>query len=51
MHRKPYSRGAGSLATEFGLIGQAFAEAFRGMGSSARFDSRRSRLLSRCGGR
>jgi hypothetical protein len=49
MHRKPNSRTAGSLATEFRLIGQAIAEAFRGMKSSARFDSRFNRL-SCCGG-
>ena len=50
MHRKPYPRGASSLVTEFALIGQAIAEAFRGMTSSARFDSRRTRL-SCCSGR
>ena len=49
MHRKYSPRAADRLATEFGLIGQAFAEAFRGMTSSSRFDSRRARL-SRCGG-
>ena len=49
MHRKTHPRTANGLASEFGLIGQAFAEAFRGMTSSTRFDSRRARL-SRCGG-
>ena len=49
MHRKTKPRAASnSLAAEFGLIGQAFAEAFRGMASSARFYSRAR--LGRCGG-
>ena len=49
MKGNPKSRPATSLATEFGLIGQAFVEAFRGLTSSALFDSRRARLNC-CGG-
>jgi hypothetical protein len=49
MRRKLGFQTALSLATEFRLIGQALAEVFRGMASSARFDSRFDRLSS-CGG-
>ncbi|HEU0309661.1 MAG TPA: hypothetical protein VFR36_00380 [Sphingomicrobium sp.] len=44
MYRKPYPRGASSLARDFRLIGRAFAEAFHGMSSSARLESRWSKL-------
>jgi hypothetical protein len=44
MRRKPHPRGAGSLASDFGLIGRAFVEAFRGMSSSSRLESRWSKL-------
>ena len=50
MHRKNSPRVADRLAAEFGLIGQAFVEAFRGMASSSRFDSRRTRMSCCSGG-
>jgi hypothetical protein len=49
MLRTPDFRTAGSLAAEFRLIGQAIADAFYGLASSARFDGRFNRL-SCCGG-
>jgi hypothetical protein len=36
MRRKPHPRGAGSLASDFGLIGQAFAEALHGLAAGWR---------------
>jgi hypothetical protein len=38
-----------SLFRDFGLIGRAIAEAFRGMSSSSRLESRWSKMRS-CGG-
>lgn len=38
-----------SLASDFGLIGRAIADAFRGMSSSSRLESRWSKLRA-CGG-
>jgi hypothetical protein len=48
MRRKPNKHGAHKMASDFGLIGQAIADAFRGMSSSSRLESRWSRLRS-CG--
>ena len=49
MQSKAYRSDASSLASEFALIGQAFADAFRAMASSARFCSRKAKLSQRCG--
>ena len=44
MRRKPNRHGASVLASDFALIGQAVVDAFRGMSSSSRLESRWSRL-------
>jgi len=46
---RPAALGQESLARDFGLIGRAIADAFRGMSSSSRLESRWSKMRS-CGG-
>ena len=47
--KRPASRGEESLASDFALIAEAIADAFRGLSSSSRLESRWSRLRN-CGG-
>jgi hypothetical protein len=46
---RPAASDQESLASDFGLIGRAIADAFRGMSSSSRLESRWSKLRA-CGG-
>ena len=46
MRGNEHSRGASPLATDFALILEAVADAFRGMSSSSRLESRWSKLRS-----
>ena len=45
---RPSKQGEESLASDFALIGEAIADAFRGLSSSSRLESRWSKLRS-CG--